>query len=114
VAYGLHTSWVWEWLLFLSGYVFMYLVIMDNDQYAAKIAVEGTILLLFWTDTLISYYVNLFDSFRRNKHSSFFWFKVALLLLMTIDLIIFISMPGYGQRPIRPFRILRCCMHALI
>jgi hypothetical protein len=91
----------------------MYLVIMDNERYAAKIAVESTILLLFWVDTAVSYYIKSFDNFRKSKHSAFFWFRIILLALMTIDLIIFIALPGFDDRPIRPFRILRCCNSCL-
>jgi hypothetical protein len=30
VVYKVQSSSVWEWMLFFLGYVFMYLVIMDN------------------------------------------------------------------------------------
>jgi len=32
-----------------------------------------------------------------------------VIILMTIDLLVFIAVPAYGERPIRPFRILRAC-----
>ena len=34
---------------------------------------------------------------------------MVVMILMGVDLIIFIVVPGYDSRPIRPFRILRCC-----
>lgn len=37
LLYGLHTSGPWEWMLFFLGYVFMYLVVLDNESYATKI-----------------------------------------------------------------------------
>lgn len=73
----------------------MYLVILDNESYKAKISIESTILLLFWIDTVISYYVKQNNSFGKNKHSTILWLKFILLILMTSDLLIFIILPGY-------------------
>lgn len=66
--------------------------------------------MVFWIDTVILMYCKTFDKFQnKSQYSTFFVFKVFMLLLMTIDLIVFITLPCYGTRPIRPFRILRCC-----
>ena len=102
-------------LLYLLSYVFMYTVILDSQEtYSTKIAVEGTILVLFWVDVFMRKYVKTFDKFGKRAEALFFNIRTILILLMTIDLIIFISMPGFDSRPIRPFRILRCCNHQLI
>ena len=37
--------------------------------------------------------------------------RTLLLIAVTIDLILFIALPGFGSRPIRPFRIFRCCKY---
>lgn len=86
----------------------MYMVVFDEEEYVVKIGIESTILGLFWIETVISYYIKQSNSFGKNKRSTFQWFKCILLILMTADLIIFIAVPE-GGRPIRPFRILRCC-----
>jgi hypothetical protein len=68
--------------------------------------------VLFWLDNIMVYYCKSFDNFKRkNKLSKFYYWKVFLILLMTIDLIVFIALPGYDSRPIRPFRILRACTY---
>jgi len=89
----------------------MYMVILDSESYAAKIVVETLILTIFWADNIFLFYCKTFD---KNKYSSFFIFKVILILLMTIDLIVFITLPCYNSRPIRPFRILRACKYCFI
>lgn len=69
-------------------------------------------LTLFWVDIIILTYCKQFDNFKKKtKYSGFFYFKVAIIILMTIDLIIFIILPGVESRPIRPFRVLRCCKY---
>jgi hypothetical protein len=99
----------------LSGWIFICLAALDSGNYATKIGMEATIIFLFWVDTIILLYCKTFDNFQKiNHYSSFFLFKIVIILLMTIDLIIFISLPCYDSRPIRPFRILRCCMILLI
>lgn len=71
---------------------------------------ESIFLCFFWLDTLILLYCKTFDNFNNAaNYSRFFYFKMTIILLMTIDLIVFASLPCYGSRPIRPFRILRCC-----
>ena len=54
-------------------------------------------------------YVKTFDKFGKRMEASFFNIRTVLFILMTFDLIIFCAMPGFDSRPVRPFRILRCC-----
>jgi hypothetical protein len=108
IIYFIQASRLWEWMLFILGYVYMYLIILDSESYVAKIVVETLILTIFWADNIFLLYCKSFD---KTKHSSFFIFKNILILLMTIDLIVFILLPCYHSRPIRPFRILRACKY---
>lgn len=104
------SSRVWDWVIFFLSYIFMYLVILEGDDFALKISLEGTILSIFFFDTFIDFYCQSFDNFKRkNKYSSIYFWKLGLLILMVIDLIIFIILPARDTRPIRPFRILRAC-----
>jgi len=93
----------------------MYLVILEGNDYALKIALEGTILAIFFFDTFIDFYCLSFDNFKRkNKYPSIYFWKFGLLVLMVIDLVVFIVLPAKASRPIRPFRILRACTSLLI
>jgi hypothetical protein len=112
--YAFQTHSGWKGLLGILGFIFMYLVILDNESYGLKIGFEGSILSLFWLDTIILYYLKGFDSRKKTIYSLYNKSKIFILLLMTIDLIVFISMPCYGTRPVRPFRILRCCKYFVI
>ena len=60
-------------------------------------------------------YCKKFDNFvKKNKYSSFFYFKFIMIVLMTVDLVLFIYQPGEENiRPIRPFRVLRSCKDIL-
>ena len=111
----IQSSRVWDWLIFLLSYTFMYLVILEGNDYALKIALEGTILAIFFFDTFIDFYCLSFDNFKRkNKCPSIYFWKFGLLVLMVIDLVVFIVLPAKASRPIRPFRILRACTSLLI
>lgn len=106
----LQNSFVWDWLIFFLTYTYMYLVILDNENYAKKIIIESIILTIFIFDTFIDFYLQSFDYFKKkNKYPNHYFWKAGLLVIMVVDLIIFIAVPGYGSRPIRPFRILRAC-----
>ena len=108
VLYYLQSSSVWNWFMFLLGYAFMYLVILDNQSFALKIALESSILVVFIIDNSIDFYCKSFDILKKkNRYPKFYFWKAFLLHLMIIDLIVFISLPCYNSRPIRPFRILR-------
>ena len=109
LAYSFQSSSIWSWLLFLSGYVFICLAAIDSEYYVAKLVSEAVILSLFWMDNIIVLYCKSFDRIKENKrYSSFFYIKFTIIILMTVDLIIFICLPCYNSRPIRPFRIFRC------
>lgn len=106
---------VWSWTLYLSGYIFMCLAAIDSESYAIKIGMESAILLFFWLDVCMQFYLKKFDCLNyKNRYNDFFYFKVCIVVLMTIDLVVFIALPCYECRPIRPFRILRCCKNEAI
>lgn len=110
LLYRFQMSQTWSWFLFLAGYAYLCLVVLDSKDYAAKIATEGTLLFFFFLDTVIQIYLKRHDQVKgESRYSNFFYFRCAILLLMLADLIIFIALPAYDSRPIRPFRILRCC-----
>ena len=110
ILYFVQSSFLWDWLVFILSFVYMYLVILDNESYPQKIAVESSILAIFIIDTLIDFYCKSFDKFKKKKkYPSFYIWKTILISLMVIDLIIFATLPCYNSRPIRPFRILRAC-----
>jgi len=93
----------------------MCMVIADNESYVAKIVIESVILFTFVIDILIIYYCKQMDTFEKtNKYSTLLKAKVLLIILMIIDLLVFIIKPGYDERPVRPFRLLRCCNHTII
>lgn len=97
-------------MLFVSGWVYLCLAALDNESYNTKVAMETIFLSIFWADTFMLLYCKTFDKFNKvANYSTFFYFKIIIILLMTIDLVIFASLPCYDSRPIRPFRILRCC-----
>ena len=113
--YAIQSNSVWEWLLFLSGWIFFCFAAFDSEVYATKVGVQASILIIFWIDTVILLYCKTYDHFTDvNKYSKFFIFKITIFTLMTIDLIVLICLPCYDSRPIRPFRILRCCKILLI
>lgn len=104
----IQSSLIWDWLIFLLSYSFMYLVVLDAEHYALKIGLESAILLVFFFDTFMDFYTLSFDHFKRkNKYPSIYFWKLGLFLLMVIDLIVFIAYPARNGRPIRPFRIFR-------
>jgi hypothetical protein len=110
ILYVIHSNELWSWLLFIGGYMYLCLIVLDNESYSTKIIFETILLVLFWADTIIYMYIKKFDNFKgQDRFTQSFYFKCAIIFLMTIDLIIFISYPCYGARPIRPFRIFRCC-----
>ena len=75
---------------------------MDNQPYSAKIAQEGSILVLFLVDTAVRKHIKAFDPLSSHEDLSLMDSRTVLLLLMTADLLIFILVPGYGQRPCVP------------
>lgn len=78
-------------MLYLCSYIFMYMVIFnDEDYYAVKIGVESTLLCLFWADTFMRKYVKSFDKFGKRMTAPFFNIRTIVFLVMTIDLILFI------------------------
>lgn len=88
----------------------MCLAAIDHEHFSIKVGVEATILVLFWMDTIMQAYLKEFDKIKdKSRYNDFFYFKLGIIILMTIDLFIFIGLPCYESRPIRPFRILRCC-----
>lgn len=104
-----------EWILFVFGYMFMFMVIADRESYVAKIVIESILLSTFVFDLLINIYCKQMDTFEKtSKYSSLIKAKVILNMLMIIDLIVFITMPGWLDRPVRPFRVLRCRTYKLI
>lgn len=108
--YYLHSSSLYTWLIFLLAYTFMYLVVLDNEKYLLKIILESIILFIFIIDNSIDYYCKSFDILKqKNRYPKFYFWKSFLIILMIIDLIVFICLPCYNSRPIRPFRILRSC-----
>jgi hypothetical protein len=110
IVYAIETSSLWQWMLFILSYVFMYFVIADSDDYSLKLGVESTILIIFWVDTFFRKYIKTFDHFGKHaKQVRYFGLRALLLLLLTIDLLIFAGMPNHDSRPIRLFRILRAC-----
>ena len=38
ILYKFQMSQIWNWFLFLAGYVYLCLVVLDSKDYAAKIA----------------------------------------------------------------------------
>jgi hypothetical protein len=115
VLYLLQSSLAWDWLIFLLSYTFTVLVILDNESFAKKLALEGSILTIFLLDAFIDFYCRSFDKFKtKNRFPLFYYFKLILLIFMVADLIIFASLPCYNSRPIRPFRILRARTYKFI
>lgn len=112
LLYIIQSSLVWDWLTFLLSYVYTVLVILDNESFEKKLALEGAILTIFLLDTFIDFYCRSFDKFKmKNRFPVFYYFKLTLLVLMVADLAIFACLPCYNSRPIRPFRILRARKH---
>lgn len=88
----------------------MYLVILDQEHYALKIALEGSFLAIFGFDTFVDFYLQSFDYFKKkNKYPTHYYWKAGLIIILVIDLIIFIPLTNNDGRPIRPFRLLRAC-----
>ena len=48
-------------MLFVLSYIYMYMVILDNESYAAKIGVEASILFIFWADCVCLLYFKAYD-----------------------------------------------------
>jgi hypothetical protein len=112
--YFIQSSLLWDWLTFFLAYLYMFLVILDNESYVLKLSLEWPILLCFFFDTFIDFYCKSFDKFKtKSRFPTFYYLKLSLLMFMAIDLIIFAFMPCYDTRPIRPFRILRACIPLL-
>lgn len=83
-------------MLFFCGYLFLCFVVFDNDYYHAKIIIESIMIGLFWVDVLVLRYCKQFDNFvKKTKYSTFFYFKLAIIILMTLDLIWFIAVPCF-------------------
>ena len=115
VCYSIHMNKFFEWILFVFGYMFMFMVISDRESYVVKIVIESILLSTFVFDLLINIYCKQMDTFEKtSKYSSLIKAKVILNMLMIIDLIVFITMPGWLDRPVRPFRVLRCRTYKLI
>lgn len=67
-------------------------------------------LVLFWADILKTIYILRFDVLNNHqRYSKYFYMKFGIILLITLDLLIFAALPCHNSRPIRPFRILRAC-----
>lgn len=72
---------------------------------------ESTLLVIFLLDIFIDFYCKSFDKLKqKNRYPAFYFWKAFLVVIMIVDLVIFITLPCYNSRPIRPFRILRACM----
>lgn len=91
IMYQISSSSIWEWLLFIAGYLYLCLSILDKENYGEKIFLELSILIVFWIDLTMLLYCKKFDNFvKKNKYSSFFYFKFIMIVLMTVDLVLFI------------------------
>lgn len=91
IMYQISSSSIWEWLLFIAGYLYLCLSILDKENYGEKIFLELSILIVFWIDLIMLLYCKKFDNFvKKNKYSSFFYFKFIMIALMTVDLVLFI------------------------
>ena len=67
-------------------------------------------MIFFWTDIILFKYLKSFDEIGSKKSNKIFDWKIIILILVSIDYIIFIAYPARDARPILPFRILRCCI----
>ena len=74
----------------------MYLVILDEQNYALKLSLETVILLILWVDTVLLKYIKSFDRREGKKEIIIIDERTILLLLMTIDLFIFASKEGFN------------------
>ena len=83
-------------MLFILSYIFMYLVILDEQNYALKLSLETVILLILWVDTVLLKYIKSFDRREGKKEIIIIDERTILLLLMTIDLFIFASKEGFN------------------
>ena len=95
----------------VASFVFMYMVILDENHYALKIGLESALLFLFWLEMVINIYLKSQDSFQTvpDQLCQLKW-KITLLGLYTIDLIIFGCQVRTSQgRLILPFRFFRGC-----
>jgi hypothetical protein len=96
--------------MFIGSYIYICTAALDAGDYGTKIGIELPLLVLFWADTVMEAYCKRFDAYKgENRYAHNFVFKCCIILLMTADLIVFINLPCLDSRPIRPFRILRCC-----
>ena len=58
----------------------------------------------------MDFYIKSFDRLTiKTKYPKIYYYKALAFVLMLTDLIIFIALPCYNSRPIRPFRLLRVC-----
>ena len=100
--------------MFFFSYALMYLVVLDAKSFATKVGLETVILLVFWADLVMKKYLKKKDIIGKNKEVPFFDWRTCVLLGISIDLIIFLVYHSEDERPILPFRILRCCKHCNI
>lgn len=80
--------------MFISSYVYIGTAAIDSEHFRIKLAIELSLLILFWIDTLMQAYCKRFDAYKgENRYSHIYIFKCCIVLLMTADLIIFVSLP---------------------
>ena len=71
--------------------------------------------MLFIFDTFIDFYCLSFDTITiKNKYPKLSFFKAVIVAFMLVDYIVFIAGASNGDRPIRPFRILRVSKYRFI
>lgn len=62
IAYYLQTSYVWNWILYLVGYFYMYTIVLDEqNHFTIKIILEAISLVVFWIDIFMYFYHQSFE-----------------------------------------------------
>ncbi len=87
VCYELQTSNMWQTILLVLAYIFMYLVIWAHEEPSVTlIAVESTILIIMWVDVIMEIYHKSFEVLRLTSRFQLrFYVRITVLMLMLID-----------------------------
>jgi hypothetical protein len=85
------------------------MVILDPKNYfTVKLVVESVILALYWVDVAMYLYHKSFESIKiSSKFEIRFYFKLAVLLLLVADLLVFSITQAEDIRYFRPFMFIR-------